>query len=141
MPARQTAPCFRCREMIEINEAAFVADIRLRLVGLDDALRMPQMSVSVCINCADLIAKGDEPNPQSRPLDYAFCKQIQEAVASDPTFSFLSWIQLRKTRGMAVPSLPEIKAMRSLNDLRQKLSLPSTLEGGEGKSGLVKVAG
>lgn len=138
MPARQAAPCFRCREMIDINEAAFVADIRLRVVGIEDALRMPQMSVSVCVNCADLIAKGDEPNQQNRPLEYAFCKQIQEAVASDPTFSFLSWIQLRKARGMAVPTLAEIKTMRSLNDLKRSLALPSTLEGGEGKSALIK---
>jgi len=32
MGARQAAPCIRCNEIVEINEAALVADIRLRTV-------------------------------------------------------------------------------------------------------------
>src|SRR5579871_5074966 len=105
MPARQAAPCLRCGETIDINEAAFVADIRLRTVGLEDALRSPSASVSICFTCGDLMAKGDEPPQRTRPLDHIVYTLMQEMVTSDLSISLVSWIELRQARGLPAPTL------------------------------------
>lgn len=128
MPARQAAPCLRCGETIDINEAAFVADIRLRTVGLEESLRSPQASVSICFTCGDLMAKGDEPPVRTRPLDHIVYELLQEMVTTDLSISLVSWIELRQTRGLPTPSLGELRGMRAFTELRKLLALPPTLE-------------
>lgn len=133
MAARQAAPCLRCGEIIEINEAGIVADIRLRTVGLDDGIRSPQASVTICVNCTDLIAKGDEPPQRTRPLDHVVYELVQEMVANDPSITFLSWIALRKGRGLPVPAFIEPKILKAWNEFRKTMALPPTLEPSEGE--------
>lgn len=144
MPARQQAPCLKCCEMIEINEAAFVIDIRLRVVGianLAESARTSQASVSCCVTCADMMARGDEPNPRTRPLDHVVYEQLRGLVTDDPLFAMLSWLEFRKANGLATPLLSDPKTIRIWNDFRKTLALPpmTVIEGdGEGKGALVK---
>lgn len=133
MGQRQAAPCLRCGEIIDINEAAFVADIRLRTVGLDEALRSPSASVSICFTCGDLMAKGDEPPQRTRPLDHIVYELVQEMVTNDLSISLVSWIELRKSRGLPAPSLSELRGTKAFADLRRAMSLPTTLERSEGE--------
>ena len=128
MAARQSAPCLRCGEVIEINEAAFVADIRLRTVGLDDQLRSPSASVSICFNCGDLMAKGDEPPQRTRPLDHIVYQLVQELVTNDLSISLVSWIELRKSRGLPAPSLSELRGMKAFAELRRMTALPPMID-------------
>ena len=128
MPARQAAPCLRCGETIDINEAAFVADIRLRTVGLEDALRSPSASVSICFTCGDLMAKGDEPPQRTRPLDHIVYTLMQELVTTDLSISLVSWIELRQARGLPAPSLAELRGMKAFAELRKAMALPPVLE-------------
>jgi hypothetical protein len=149
MPARQAAPCLKCGEMIEISEAAFVIDIRLRVVGIagiSESARSSQASVSCCITCADLIARGDEPNPRNRPLDHVVYELVQGLVTDDPMYAFLSWIEFRKAKGLPSPMLSDPKTLRVWNEFRKTLALPPVLDSDgegdrEGKTALVKVAG
>lgn len=131
MPARQAAPCIRCNEMIEISEAALVADVRLRTVGIEEGIRSPQASVCICVTCTDLIAKGDEPPQRTRPLDHLVYELVQELVTNDPSFTFLSWIALRKERGLPVPEMAQAKVLKAWNDFRRSLALPPALPEGE----------
>lgn len=133
MAARQAAPCLRCGEMIETSEVALVADFRLRTVGLEDGVRSPQASVSICVTCTDLMAKGDEPNERTRPLDHLVYQLVQELVSNDPSFAFLSWIALRKGRGLPVPVLVEPKVLKAWNDFRKAMALPALVEQTEGE--------
>jgi hypothetical protein len=128
MGQRQAAPCLRCGEIIDINEAAFVADIRLRTVGLDDALRSPSASVSICFTCGDLMAKGDEPPQRTRPLDHIVYELVQEMVTTDLSISLVSWIELRKSRGLPAPTLAELRGTKAFAELRKAMALPPTLE-------------
>lgn len=128
MPARQAAPCIRCNEMIEISEAALVADIRLRTVGIEEAIRSPQASVCICVTCTDLMSKGDEPPQRTRPLDHLVYELVQEIVASDPSFTFLSWIALRKEKGLSVPALSEAKIIKAWSEFKKTLALPAVIE-------------
>lgn len=130
---RSAAPCFRCNRIVEISETALVADIRLRTVGLEDAVRGSQASIYVCVDCTDYIAKGDEPNERTRPLDYLFCQQIKEIVTGDPSFTFLSWLNLRKTQGLPVPTLSEPKVLKAWNDFRKATALPALVERSDGE--------
>jgi len=117
--------------MIEINEAAFVIDIRLRVVGvagIADAARSTQASVSCCITCADLMARGDAPNPRNRPLDHVVYEQVQYMVTDDPTFAFLSWLETRKSLGLPGLTLAEPKLAKAWTDFRRAMALPPTLE-------------
>jgi hypothetical protein len=138
MPARQAAPCLKCGEVIDINEAAFVADIRLRTVGLEEALRSPSASVSICCECGELMAKGDAPPERTRPLDHVVYELLQEIVASDFGITLASWLDLRRARGLPTPSLAELRGMKAFAELRKLIALPSVIEGGEGKTALVK---
>jgi hypothetical protein len=131
MPARQTAPCFRCLELVEINQAAIVVDIRLRVVGVDDAVRSSQASVSICMVCADLISKGDAPPQRTQPLNYIVYERAREIFSSDPSFTFLSWIEMRKEQGMPVAQFSEPKFLKALSELRKTMSLPLTLDSGK----------
>lgn len=130
--------------MIEINEAAFVIDIRLRVVGIQglaEAARSSQASVSCCITCADLIARGDAPNARNRPLDHVVYELVQGMVTDDPMYAFLSWIEFRKAKGLATPMLSDPKTLRVWNDFRKTLALPPVLNAeAEGTAGLVKMA-
>lgn len=128
MPARQAAPCLRCGEVIDINEAAFVADIRLRTVGLEDAMRSPSASVSICFTCGDLMAKGDEPPQRTRPLDHIVYELVQEMVTTDLSISLVSWIELRKSRGLPAPTLAELRGTKAFAELRRAMALPPTLD-------------
>jgi hypothetical protein len=114
--------------MIETSEAAIVADFRLRTVGLEDGVRSPQASVSICVTCTDLMAKGDEPSERTRPLDHLVYRLVQEMVSGDPSFAFLSWIALRKGRGLPVPVLIEPKVLKAWNDFRKAMALPALVE-------------
>src|SRR5258708_1521002 len=142
MPARQTAPCLKCGDIIEISEAAFVIDIRVRVVGIAgiaESARSSQASVSCCITCADLMARGDEPNARTRPLDHVVYEQVHGMVADDPMYAFLSWIEFRKARGLPSPLLSDPKTLRVWNEFRKTLALPPVLESDrEGNSALVK---
>jgi len=128
MAARQAAPCLRCGQMIETSEAAVVADFRLRTVGLEEGVRSPQASVSICVTCTDLMAKGDEPNERTRPLDHLVFTLVQEMVSNDPSFAFLSWIALRKGRGLPVPTLIEPKILKAWTEFRKVMALPALIE-------------
>lgn len=133
MPARQAAPCLRCGEMIDINEAAIVADIRLRAVGIEDAVRSSQASVSICVTCIDLIAKGDAPPQRTQPLNYIVYERAREMVTGDPSFTLLSWLELRKECGLQSPTFIEPKVLKAWNDFRKTLALPATLDAPEGE--------
>jgi hypothetical protein len=144
MPQRQAAPCLRCHETIEASNLAFVADIRLRGVGMEDPPRSPQASVSICVTCSELMAKGDEPPERSQPLNHIVYELLREMIANDLTFGLHSWIALRKEMGYAIPTLVDPKISRAWKELQRTMALPAaqTLEssdGGEGK--LVKFAG
>ena len=128
MAARQPAPCLRCGDIIDVNEAAIVADIRLRAVGIEETIRSSQASVCICVTCTDLIAKGDAPPQRTQPLNYIVYEQIKDMVTNDPTFTLLSWIELRKECGMAGATFVEPKVLRAWNDFRKTLSLPPTIE-------------
>ena len=128
MGARQAAPCIRCNEIVEINEAALVADIRLRTVGIEEAIRSPQASVCICLTCADLMSKGDEPPQRTRPLDHVVYELLQELVTNDPSFTFLSWIQMRKSRGLPVANFIEPKFLKAWDDFRKAMKLPALVE-------------
>jgi hypothetical protein len=119
--------------MIDINIAAIVADIRLRVVGLEDAMRSAQRSVSFCVNCAELIAKGDAPPERTQPLNFIVYEGAREIISGDPSFSLLSWMQLRKECGFSTPTLIEPKIMKAWTDFRKTLILPPTLERAEGE--------
>jgi hypothetical protein len=141
MAARQAAPCLRCGEMIDVNEAAFVADIRLRTVGLEDAMRSPSASVSICFTCGDLMAKGDEPPQRTRPLDHIVYQLVQEIVTNDLSISLVSWIELRKSRGLPAPTLAELRGAKAFSDLRRMMSLPATIDTEPLPSRTLKAAG
>lgn len=132
MAARQTAPCLRCNELIETSEAAIVVDLRLRTVGMEDRINSPYASVSICVVCADLMSKGDEPPQRTRPLDHVVYDLLQEMVTNDPSFTFLSWIEMRKSRGLPVANFLEPKFLKAWGEFRRSMSLPITLERGEG---------
>lgn len=134
MAARQAAPCLKCNEIIEISQAALVADIRLRTVGIEDGIRSPQASVCICVNCTDLIAKGDEPPARTRPLDHLVYELVREMAAGDASFAFLSWLQLRKSLGLPVPTLSEPKVLKAWNEFRRVTALPPTVERSESES-------
>jgi hypothetical protein len=133
MAARQPAPCLRCNQMIDTNEAAIVADIRLRAVGIEETVRSSQASVCICVTCTDLIAKGDAPPQRTQPLNYIVYEQIKDMVTNDPTFTLLSWLELRKEKGLGAANFVEPKVLKAWNDFRRTLALPQTLErpGGE----------
>jgi hypothetical protein len=128
MAPRTTAPCLRCNELIETSEAAIIADIRLRTVGMEDSIRSPQASVSICVTCADLMSKGDEPPQRTQPLNHIVYELLQEMVTNDPSFTFLSWIEMRKGRGLPVANFLEPKFLKAWADFRKSMALPPTLE-------------
>jgi len=141
MPARQAAPCLRCGDMIEINLAAIVADIRLRVVGFEEGIRSASRSVSFCVNCAELIAKGDAPPERTQPLNFIVYEGAREIISGDPSFSLMSWLQLRKDMGLNSPGLIDPKVQRAWTEFRRVLALPAIIErsgDGEGKTALVK---
>jgi hypothetical protein len=119
--------------MIDVNEAAIVADIRLRAVGIEETIRSSQASVCICVTCTDLIAKGDAPPQRTQPLNYIVYEQIKDMVTNDPTFTLLSWLELRKQCGMGGAALVEPKVLKAWNDFRKTLTLPPTLEKMEGE--------
>lgn len=144
MPARQAVPCFRCNEIIEVSEATFMIDVMLRFVGIPrilESARFAQASVGSCNPCTNFLAHGDEPNPRSRPLDHVVYKLMQEAIASDPTYGFLDWIELRKAKNMAVPRLDDPATARVLETLKKRFALSeNTIEQGGGEGKLIQVA-
>jgi hypothetical protein len=145
MPARQAVPCFKCNEVIEVSHAAFMVDVMLRFVGIPrviESARFAQASVGSCVTCTNFLANGDEPNPKLRPLDHVVYQLMQEAIANDPTYAFLNWLELRKARNMPVARLDDAATMRILETVKKRFALPeaSTIEqDGDGK--LVKLAG
>jgi hypothetical protein len=143
MPARQVAPCLKCLQPIEISQAAFVIDLMLRGVGLPKELeisRLSQASVSSCITCCDLMARGDEPPMKTQPLNHIVYQMVREVVANDPTYAFLSWLELRREQKLPTARFDDPKFLAQWNRLRQGVTVPTLIEnsGGEGK-GLVKV--
>jgi hypothetical protein len=146
MPARQAAPCLKCNQIVEPNNVAFVADFRLRAVGMEENVRSPQASVSICVPCADLMANGDEPSERTRPLDHLVYELLREMIANDLTFQLHKWAALRKEMGMAVPALADPKVLRAFNEFQRTLKLPALQtinagdEHGEGKNALVKAS-
>jgi hypothetical protein len=119
--------------MIDINVAAIVADIRLRVVGFEDAVRSAQRSVSFCVTCAELIAKGDAPPERTQPLNFIVYEGAREIISGDPSFSLLSWLQLRKECGLSVPTMIEPKVLKAWTEFRKAVALPATLERSEGE--------
>jgi|HubBroStandDraft_2_1064218.scaffolds.fasta_scaffold02392_11 hypothetical protein len=138
MPIRQAAPCLRCCAIIEPSQIAFVADIRLRAVGMEDAPRSPQASVSICVTCSEMMAKGDEPPENKRPLDHIVYELLRDMIANDFTFSLHSWIAMRKEQGLPVPVLVDPKVIKAWKEFQRTLALPAiqtidSPDGGEGK--------
>jgi hypothetical protein len=143
MAARQAAPCLKCFQIVEPNHVAFVADIRLRAVGLDENARSPQASVSICVTCSDLMAKGDEPPQRTQPLNHIVYELLRDMIANDISFGLHSWVALRKEMGLPVPSLAEPKVLKAWTELQRTMKLPTVQtinsnDDGEGK--LVKVS-
>jgi hypothetical protein len=127
--------------MIDTNEAAIVADIRLRAVGIEDAIRSSQASVCICVTCTDLIAKGDAPPQRTQPLNYIVYEQIKDMVTNDPTFTLLSWLELRKQCGLPGGKLVEPKVLQAWNNFRKTLTLAApAIVDGENKNALAKVS-
>lgn len=144
MPARQAAPCLKCNDVIEISEAAFVLDLMLRFVGIPRLLetqRLSQASVSCCITCADLMARGDEPPARTRPLDHIAFELFREVVSNDPTFAFLSWIEMRKTLNLPAPRLDDPKMLQMWNNFRRTMALPALIEHPRSGEGKLTIAG
>ena len=144
MPIRQPAPCLKCCQMIEPSNIAFVADIRLRAVGMEDAPRSPQASVSICVTCSELMAKGDEPPQRSQPLNHIVYELLRDMIANDFIFSLHSWIAMRKEMGLPVPVLVEPKVLKAWKEFQRTMALPAvqtidSSDGGEGK--LVRFGG
>lgn len=139
MPARQAAPCLKCNQVVETSEAAFVLDVMLRFVGMPRILetnRLNQASVTCCVTCADLMARGDEPPARTRPLDHMVYQIFREVITNDPTFAFLSWLEMRKALNLPAPRLDDPKMLRMWNDFRKSMALPALIENteaGEGK--------
>jgi hypothetical protein len=145
MPLRQAAPCLKCCQMIEPSNVAFVADIRLRAVGMEDAPRSPQASVSICVTCSNLMAKGDEPPSRTQPLNHIVYELLRDMIANDFTFSLHDWIAMRKEMGLPVPVLIEPKVLRAWKELQRTMALPARQTivddgDGEGKTALVKAS-
>ena len=125
MPARQAAPCLKCCQIVEPSQVAFVADFRLRAVGLEENTRSPQASVSICVPCADQMANGDEPNERTRPLDHLVFQLLRDMIAGDFTYQLHKWVALRKDLGLPLPQLAEPKLMRALKEFQRTMSLPA----------------
>lgn len=140
MPARQAAPCLKCCEIVEPSQVAFVADFRLRAVGLEDNTRSPQASVSICVPCADLMANGDEPPQRTRPLDNLVYQLLRDMIAGDFTYQLHKWSALRKAMGWPTPQLADPRLQRALKEFQRTMALPDvrTIDSGEGKNALVK---
>lgn len=141
MPARQAAPCLKCCQMIDVSAAAMVLQFRLRTVGLEDEVSSPSASVYICVPCADLMAKGDEPPQRTRPLDHRVYLMVREMVTGDPSFTFLSWISLRKGIGLPVPNLIEPKILKAFNELRRVMALPALIENSSGDEKRLAIIG
>lgn len=135
MPARQAAPCLKCCQIVEPSQVAFVADFRLRAVGLEENARSPQASVSICVPCADQMANGDEPSERNRPLDHLVFQLLRDMIAGDFTYQLHKWVALRKDLGLPLPQLAEPKLMRALKEFQRTMELPAiqVVEAGEGK--------
>jgi hypothetical protein len=128
--------------MIEVSEAAFVLDLVLRFVGLPrivEAQRLSQASVSCCVTCADLMARGDEPPARTRPLDHVVYEQFRDVITNDPTFAFLSWIEMRKTLNLPAPRLDDPKMLHIWNDFRRTMALPALIDAEKGEGKIVKL--
>lgn len=131
MAARQAAPCLKCNDMIETSEAAFVLDIMLRCVGMPRALeisRLSQASVSCCVTCADLMARGDEPPARTRPLDHIVFELFRDVITNDPTYAFISWLEMRKALNLPAPRFDDPKMLRMWNDFRKTMALPALID-------------
>lgn len=142
MPARQAAPCLKCCQIVEPNNVAFVVDFRLRAVGLEESVRSPQASVSICVKCSDQMANGDEPSERNRPLDHLVYELLRDMIANDFTFQLHKWVALRKEMGLPVPTLADPKVLGAFNQFQRTMKLPALQtidsESGEGKTALVK---
>lgn len=142
MAARQPSPCLKCCRIVDASEAAFVADFRLRAVGLEENDRSPQASVSICVPCADQMANGDSPSERTRPLDHLVYQLLRDMIANDFTYQLHKWASLRRGMGMPVPQLAEPKILRAMKELTRTMALPGATtinaEHGEGKTALVK---
>jgi len=120
---------------------AFVADIRLRVVGLDEAIRASQASVSICVLCADLMAKGDEPPMRTQPLNHLVYTQVHEMISSDPTFALMSWIEMRKLAGLGGPTMHDPKVLQAWGNLRKALAIPALISAPEREEKGLQAAG
>jgi len=74
------------------------------------------------------MSKGDEPPQRTRPLDHVVYELLQELVTNDPSFTFLSWIQMRKSRGLPVANFIEPKFLKAWDDFRKAMKLPALVE-------------
>jgi hypothetical protein len=132
MPARQAVPCIKCFNTIEISESAFMIDLMVRLVGVPKFLEMPsrltQASVGSCVNCMDMMARGVEPPVKSQPLNHAVYQIVREVTSNDPTFAFLSWLQMRREMNMGVPRIDDPKIARLFMEMKKALALPAMVE-------------
>jgi hypothetical protein len=142
MPQRQAAPCLKCGQIVEPSQVAFVADFRLRAVGMEENARSPQASVSICVPCADLMANGDEPPQRTRPLDHLVYELLRDMIANEFTYQLHKWIALRKDMRLPLPQLADPRIQRAMKELQRTMALPAvqTIDNsdGEGKQSLVK---
>jgi hypothetical protein len=126
--------------MIDVSAAAMVLQFRLRTVGLEDEVASPSASVYICVQCVDLMAKGDEPPQRTRPLDHRVYLMVREVVTSDPSFTLLSWLALRKGVGLPAPTLIEPKILKAFNELRRVMAIPAVIENSGGEEKRLQVA-
>jgi hypothetical protein len=106
MPARTTEPCIRCREQIEISDAAVIFRISGRSAGIQNRLESGFRQVYICVECAIAIAMGDEP-PKTQPLNMIAYEIICEMTAESPAIVIAAWQQLRKRLELP-PGTPNI---------------------------------
>jgi hypothetical protein len=122
MPARQTAPCMLCRQIIEISDAGAAFTTMVRLVGVPDMPRFyeslgipdpPKQETGqayMCIECCVELAMGKIP-PPSQPLQILAHELISRMTGRNPAILMAAWQDLRERVG-----LPRINMRPSLGE-------------------------
>jgi len=95
MVARNAEPCIRCKESVEINQAAVAIRASCRSVGIQPRVESELRQVYVCVGCSIAIAMGDEP-PKTQPLNMLAYEMICQMTATNPAIIIAAWQQLRK---------------------------------------------
>jgi hypothetical protein len=112
MAARTTEPCIRCKEMVEISQAAITVRANCRSVGIQPRIESELRQVYCCVECSIAIVMGDEP-PKSQPLNMLVYELICQMTAESPAIIVAAWQQLRKRMQLppVTPNFAEIEIL------------------------------